>query len=86
MGHGGLYDAQRNSVNHVLYSENIDNANYNVGVWCAAYGMSEFEMNFLGDIYIYKTANSFTAAAATEARDLPLWNEGYKDYSTGYIK
>lgn len=86
VGHGGLYDAQRNSVTHVLYSENIDNANYNVGVWCAAYGMPEFEMNFLGDIYINKTAKNAAAAAATEARDLPLWHEGYKDYSTGYIK
>lgn len=85
LGHGGKFDAQRDNNLQVSYKGLVDNANYNVGVWGAAVGLLDGEIEALGLLYIVKN-DLHVEAFSTLQRDLPLWIEGYNDYKSGYIK
>lgn len=85
LGHGGKFDAQRDKASALSYRGLVDNANYNVGVWGAAVGLTEGELGLAGMAYI-ASHNSPSEAFSTFNRDLPLWHEGYVDYLNGYIK
>lgn len=85
LGHGGKFDAQRDKASALSYRGLVDNANYNVGVWGAAVGLTEGELGLAGMAYI-ASHNSPSEALSTFNRDLPLWHEGYVDYLNGYIK
>jgi len=88
VGHEGKFDVQRDKNSHILYTNLIDNANYNVGLWAAAAGLGRIEMIVLGGIYIAgtQTYNASFNYSDTYNRDVPLWEQGYDDYKNGYVK
>lgn len=88
VGHEGKFDVQRDKNSHILYTNLIDNANYNVGLWAAAAGLGRIEMIVLGGVYIAgtQTYNASFNYSDTYNRDVPLWEQGYDDYKNGSVK